>query len=126
MTLGIGSTLTMFSLLSALLWRPLPYPEPDRMVMIQVDARGGSNAGATLGEVFDLKDRARSFEQVSMIDTGEVKVAYLGESGRVAQARVSDDFLPLLGGRLAMGRALYSRVEGATVRIDGVLGPGFR
>jgi putative ABC transport system permease protein len=44
LTLGIGTNLTMFSLMRAALWRPLPYPEPERIVLIQVDARNVANA----------------------------------------------------------------------------------
>ena len=44
---GIGASLTMFSLMRGVLWRPLPYPEPDRIVTIQVDARNVPGAGAT-------------------------------------------------------------------------------
>lgn len=111
LTLGMGATLTMYSLMRGVLWRPLPYPEPDRIAAIQVDARNVVNAGAALGEVLDLKERGRSFERVAMIDTGEATVEYMGESERVAEARVSDDLLPLLGARLALGRALEARTD---------------
>ena len=111
LALGIGATLTMFSLMRAVLWHPLPYPEPNRIVTIQVDARSVSNTGATLGEVLDLKERGSSFEQVSMIDTGQANLEYMGESEHVAQARISDDFLPLLGARPEMGRTLDSRID---------------
>jgi predicted permease len=111
LALGIGANLTMFSLMRAVLWRPLPYPEPNRIVMIQVDARNVPNTGATPGEVLDLKQRSRSFEQVSMIELVDANLEYQGEAERVAAARVSDDFLPLLGARPAIGRALDSRID---------------
>ena len=111
LALGIGANLTMFSLMRAVLWRPLPYPEPNRIVMIQVDARNVANAGATMGEVHDLSERSRSFEQVSTIDPADVNLEYAGEMEHVAAAWVSDDFLRLLGARPALGRILNSRID---------------
>src|SRR5580698_7847120 len=111
LALGIGSNLTMFRLMRAVLWRPLPYPEPDRIVTIQVDARNRHNTGATMGEVFDLRARSRSFEQVSMINDVDANIEYAGEMEHVTAASVSDDFLPLLGARPALGRALDSRID---------------
>jgi len=111
LALGIGANLTMFSLMRAVLWRPLPYPEPNRIVTIQVDARNRPNTGATPGEVFDLKERSRSFEQVSMIDSVEANLEYQGEMEHVTAASVSDDFLPLLGARPSLGRALDARID---------------
>jgi len=56
LALGVGAALTMFSLMRAVLWRPLPYPEPDRIVMIQVDAiqfgdRRHVSAGVKPGQI---------------------------------------------------------------------------
>ena len=111
LALGMGASLTMFSLMRAVLWRPLPYPEPNRIVMIQVDARSVSNAGTTMGEVRDLSERSRSFEQVSTIDPGDVNLEYDGEMEHVASAWVSGDFLPLLGAHPALGRPLDTRTS---------------
>jgi predicted permease len=111
MALGIGASLTMFSLLRAVLWRPLPYPEPNRIVVIQVDARNVPNAGATRSEVVGLRDRSRSFEQVSTVDPLDANLEYAGEVQRVAAASVSDDFLPLLGARPVLGRMLNARID---------------
>ena len=111
LSLGMGANLTMFSLMRAVLWRPLPYPEPGRIVMIQVDARNIPNAGATVSEVRGLKERSRSLEQVSMIDPVDANLEYAGEMEHVAAASVSDDFLPLLGAHPALGRTLDTRID---------------
>jgi predicted permease len=109
--LGVGAYLHTFSLMRAVLWRPQPYPEPDRIVSIQVDARNVPNAGATRRELLAIRERSRSFEQVSTIDTDDASLEYGGELDHVESASVSDDFLRLLGVRPALGRMLDSRTD---------------
>jgi len=121
LALGIGATLTMFSLMRAVLWRPLPYPEPNRIVVIQVDARNVFNTGATMGEVLDLKERGRSFEQISMISPVDANLEVQGETEHVQAASVSDNFLKLLGARPALGRALDSRVDESKEKVLAIL-----
>ncbi|HEY3837502.1 MAG TPA: ABC transporter permease, partial [Bryobacteraceae bacterium] len=111
LALGIGANLTMFSLMRAVLWRPLPYPEPNRIVVIQADARNVTNAGATRAEFLGIRDRSRSFEHVSTIDTGDGDLEYGGQVDHIVAANVSDDFLRLLGVRPALGRMLDSRTD---------------
>ena len=111
LALGIGANLTMFGLIRAVVWRPLPYPDPTRIVVIQVDARNVPNTGATMGEVLDLEERSHSFEQVSMINAVDADVQYQGEKEHVEAASVSDNFLPLLGAHPALGRTLDSRID---------------
>ncbi len=101
----------MFGLLRAVLWRPLPYPDAERIVAIRVDARNVPDTGATPGEVLDLKERSHSFEQVSMIDLADANLEYLGETEHVSAARVSDNLLPLLGAHPILGRLLDSRID---------------
>jgi predicted permease len=110
LALGIGANLTMFSLVRAVLWRPLPYPEPNRIVMIQVEARNSLN-GATMGEVRGLSERSRSLQQVSTIYPVDANLEYAGEMEHVTAASVSDNFLPLLGARPTLGRTLDSRID---------------
>jgi putative ABC transport system permease protein len=121
LALGMAANLTMFSLMRAVLWRPLPYPEPDRIITIQVDARDVPNTGATMGELSGLRERARSFEQVSTMDPVDVNLDYAGEVEHVAAVSVSDDFLPLLGARAALGRGLDSRVDAGKQQAFAVL-----
>ncbi len=111
LSLGIGASLTMFSTLQAVLWRPLPYPEPNQIVTIQVDARNVPHAGATKRELLGFQERSRSFEQVSTMDQIDANLEYAGAVERVMAAYVSDDFLPLLGVYPALGRTLNSRLD---------------
>ena len=111
LAVGIGANLTMFSLMRAVLWRPLPYPDPGRIVVIQVDARSVSNSGGTTGELLDLRERSRTLEQVSTIESVNGDLDYAGELEHVAAAEVSDDLLPLLGVLPAEGRALSAAID---------------
>jgi predicted permease len=121
LALGIGANLTMFSLMRAVLWRPLPYPEPDRIVMIQVDARGIPNVGATVTEARGLSERSHSFQQVSIVHPVDANIEYAGEMEHVAAASVSDNFLPLLGARPALGRGLDSRLDEGKQQVLAIL-----
>ncbi len=154
LAVAIGGNLTMFSLMRAVLWRPLPYPEPDRIVALQVDARNVLNTGATRGELLAIRERSRTLEQASTIDAVDANLEYAGEMEHVTAASVSDDFLPLFGARPALGGLLDSaaplavvigddlwrrrfsadpgvigrlvRVNDREMQIAGVLPPGFR
>jgi predicted permease len=111
LALGIGTNLTMFGVMRAVLWRPLPYPSPDRIVLVQVEARNVANAGAAPGELFDLKARSRMLEDLSMISVVDANLDYGGEMEHLTAASVSDDFLPALGVRPVLGRALNSHID---------------
>jgi len=119
--LGIGLNLTMFSLMRAVLWRPLPYPEPNRIVMLQVDARNVRDTGATMGEVQSLRERSQSLEQVSIISAVDANLEYAGEMEHLTGASVSDDFLPLLGVRPALGRTLNSYLDESSEHVLAVM-----
>ncbi len=111
LALGMGASLTMFSLMRGVLWRPLPYPQPDRIVSIQVDARNVPGAGATRQEFAGIRKFSRSLERVATIDSFDANLEYAGEMEHVPAASVSDDFLPLLGVEPALGRPLDSRID---------------
>jgi predicted permease len=111
LALGIGGTITMFSVIDALLWRPLPYPSADRIVYLQVDARGVTNAGAAPGEVRALQSRSRTLEHFSIVSGADSNLEYNGEIEHVGAASASDDLLPLFGAATSMGRLLDSRTD---------------
>ncbi|MEI9972230.1 MAG: permease prefix domain 1-containing protein [Ignavibacteriota bacterium] len=111
LALGIGATVTMFSVMHAVLWRSLPYPAADRIVYLQFDARGVADAGAMPAEVLDLQSRSTTLEHLAVIAGADANLEYNGEIEHLASASVSDDLLPLLGGGVTTGRSLDSRTD---------------
>lgn len=112
LALGIGVSTVMFSVLHAVLWRPLPYPDADRLVVLQADARGVVDAGLAPGEVLDLRARSRSLSSLEMIHGVNAHVQVDVEPEYVSAASVTDGFLPLLGAMpLAMGRLLRAEAD---------------
>jgi putative ABC transport system permease protein len=104
----------MFSVMHAVLWRPLPYPQGDRLVLIDADVRGAANAGVAPGELRDLREHTQLFERVASIVGVDAYLDLDGQLERLTAASVSNDLLELLGAAPpALGRTLDSRIDEA-------------
>ena len=119
--LGIGVNVAIFSVVHAVLWRSLPYPDASRIVAIEADTRDIPSAYAASGPVFDLRDASRTLVQVAAVEGRDASIEVDGIMERVAAARVTDDLLPLLGGPLALGRMLDSQQDIRGVVLMGVV-----
>ena len=106
LSLGIGANAAIFTLLNAILLRPLPFLEPDRLVAI-VDAftsLGPNTAPPTIPEILDVQARTRVFASVAFFDTRDFRINGGDEPLRVFTARVSGSLFPALGVKPALGR----------------------
>jgi putative ABC transport system permease protein len=138
LALGIGATTAIFSVVSAVLLRPLPYPEPDRLMMVFASAGRGSG-NERLGRVYspdfvELRAQCRVCAQMGAY-TGTLPSNLTGgmEPDRVRVARVTDGLFATLGvvpqiGRTFLpeetGRPLFVSDGGAISSTAVILGNG--
>src|SRR5262245_51409066 len=73
--LGVGANATMFSVLNPLLFRPLPYPEPDRIVNVFRTSPQSDRWPHSVANYHDLRDRNRVFEQLAAMTWQPVSLA---------------------------------------------------
>ena len=120
--LGIGVNAAIFSVVHAVLWRPLPYPDPSRIVVIEADTRSLPSASQLPGVLFDVRAQSRSIISIAQAEGRDASLAIDGVMERVAAARVSDDLLPLLGATpLALGRPLVNSEDADGLVVKGVV-----
>jgi len=110
LALGIGGTTAMFSAVDAVLLRPLPYPEPERLVMVSATApmtRGTSptRRGGDLspGDYLDYRSSS-SFEGLASISTAPMRLTGDGSPEQAQAAQVSGNFFSVLGVGALAGR----------------------
>jgi predicted permease len=104
--LGIGATTAIFSVVYGVLLRPLPFPDPDRLVQVSgVRAdRGWTGISLTEANFWDLRDRNRTFEELGAWHGASFSLTGFEFPERVTAARVSTGFFRALGARPAAGR----------------------
>jgi len=107
--LGIGASSTIFGVVNALLLRPLPFRDPNRLVWIaNHDERGLSGQTTQVGHLLDLRAQNQSFEDLAayfaFYGVGDNKLTGQGEPERLSGVPVSQNFFPLLGVQPQLGR----------------------
>ncbi len=105
--LGTGATTAIFSVVNAVLLRPLPYVQPNRLALIKSDMRTRKVVDFPImpGDWLDLRDRANAFEAIAGIFT--FPGPFVGDDAKpeqIAVAGVTPNFFTLLGARIAFGR----------------------
>ena len=107
LALGIAANSTIFSVLNALLYRPLPYPQPQSLVVIwQVDqAHPDSMNAPPIAENVDWKKQNHVFEDISLSSfTDQAIASGVGEPRPLHTQYVTPNFFAQLGAKPALGR----------------------
>lgn len=105
LAVGIGAPTAIFTVVYAVLLRPLPYPSPERIVEVWQTMEGGKHKGQLSDANFqDLKDRNRSLSAFAEYATVVVSVSGGKEPVRARSAMVSREFFGALGVKPFLGR----------------------
>jgi predicted permease len=107
--LGMGASATVFSVLNAVLVRPLPFRDPHQLVWIaNHDTTGLSGQTTQVGHLLDLREHNRSFSALAayfaFYGVGDNLLSGNGEPERLSGVPVSDNFFQVLGVQPQLGR----------------------
>jgi putative ABC transport system permease protein len=119
LALGIGATTAIFSVIDGVLLKPLPFPEPERLVSLQQIAPHGAGTNHGPGTYLTYRENHQVFEGIGAWDPTEVSITGGGDPERVQGLLVSASILPLLRVQPMLGRAFSAEDDtpGAPLRV---------
>ena len=106
LSLGIGANTAIFSVVYAVVLRPLPFPKPEEIVIVRDDLTGRQrqDVGLSVDELRDLQDRSGVFEQISAIWPVDANLTGSDRPERIELLCVSPNYFSLLGANAQLGR----------------------
>ena len=127
LAIGIGANSAIFSVVNALLIKPLPYPDPDRLVVLWLRSPGINipQDWPSPGQYVDVKNENRSFDLMSISQGRVGTLLGLQEPERVEVLLTSSTLFQLLGARPLYGRLLGVEDEVPGKHTVAVLSHGF-
>ncbi len=111
LALGIGANTAMFTVISAVLLRPLPYPSPEELVMVWTE-RPNQNLREGRSSYWDVEQwraQSRSIADLAVFDGATVNLTGSGDYERISLVRISPNFFTMMGIQPLRGRVFSSR-----------------
>ncbi|MEW6209101.1 MAG: ABC transporter permease [Acidobacteriota bacterium] len=109
LALGIGANTAIFSVVNAVLLRPLSYAEPDRLVSLWETRPEAvvSRSRVAPANFIDWRDQGQSFEEMAAFSFSSLNLTGEGEPEQLAGCRVSNGYFAAIGVRPAIGRPFF-------------------
>lgn len=123
LTFGIGANTAIFSVVNAVVLRPLPFPKPEQIVVVRDDLTGGQieNVGMSVDELKDLQERSGVFQQVSAVWPVDANLTGSERPERIELLVVSPNYFALLRAPAQLGRVFGPGEQQATGFAEGVV-----
>src|SRR5262245_38127954 len=128
LALGIGANTAIFSVVNAVLLKPLPFKEPERLVMVWnrgAEAAGGDRTPLAVADLLDWRAQSRSFAEIGAFQN--IMYSYTGGDSpeRIQAAGVTANFFSILGAHAQLGRAFSPDEERPGAQRVALLSDGF-
>jgi predicted permease len=113
LAVGIGANTAIFSVVNALLLKPLPYPEPDRLAILWLRSPGIGipQDWPSPGQYMDIKAENHSFDELSISIGGSFSLTGRDRPERLEGMRTSSTLLDMLGAKPLLGRTLLAEED---------------
>src|SRR5438132_5612355 len=106
LALGIGANTAIFSIVNSVLLRPLPYPNADRIMVLNESSGPGQDYSVALPDYFDWRNDAKSFEHLACTHKESRNLSGISgrEPERISCNSVTRDFFDIIGLAPQLGR----------------------
>jgi putative ABC transport system permease protein len=106
LALGIGANTAIFSVVNAVLLQPLSYPQPDRLIQLQLKSEQGTSGALSIPNYLAMKDQTQAFSAVALFDMSGpgVNLTGIDRPEQLKGIHVSSGYFQVFGPPLALGR----------------------
>ena len=104
LALGIGANTAIFSVVNAVVLRPLPYADPDRLVTLWETIPGSDRRSVAPGNFFDWRSQNETFQDMAATFNGNFNLTSDGEPERIDGATITSNLMSVLGASAQLGR----------------------
>ena len=111
LALGIGANTAIFSVVNAVLLKPIPFPDPDRLVMLRTTSPQGNNGGGSPAKFQHYRQQGEVLTNVAAFNTGVVNYTGGAFPEQLRSGRVSADFFRLFGAPVLRGRTFSAEED---------------
>ena len=115
LALGIGANTAVFTVVNGVLLRPMPFPEPERLVLVSLTPRGGPfewQPGVSDRDYLPFRGQDQTFERIaSFTSRATANLTGAGDPAQIPVAYVTSDFFPTLRANPEIGRGFLAEEE---------------
>lgn len=106
LALGIGANVAIFTVVQAVVLRPLPYPHPEQLVRVYDDLRSSNthDIGMSVPELWDLRDKSGVFQDISVTFPADANITGGEHPERVELLGTNANYFTMLGAHAQLGR----------------------